>query len=119
MCGSDGGGGFVSLAGLIAAKPCLGDMESGRFEGFRSYQECGYCCCICSKRGCGRGGFAYRVNSTFSKLANPMICFLQMGLGGETPLSAFAVDSGCRCSKRGFWSRWVNAGFLQSVCQLR
>ena len=87
--------------------------------GFRSYQECGYCCCICSKRGCGRGGFAYRVNSTFSKLANPMICFLQMGLGGETLLSAFAVDSGCRCSKRGFWLGWMNAGFLQSVCQLR
>ena len=34
MCGSDGGSGFVSLAGLIAAKPCLGDMESGRFGGF-------------------------------------------------------------------------------------
>ena len=29
-----GGSGFVSLAGLIAAKPCLGDMESGRFGGF-------------------------------------------------------------------------------------
>lgn len=34
MCGSDGGSGFVSLAGLIAAKPCSGDMESGRFGGF-------------------------------------------------------------------------------------
>ena len=34
MCSSDGGSGFVSLAGLIAAKPCLGDMESGYFEGF-------------------------------------------------------------------------------------
>ena len=34
MCSSDGGSGFVSLACLIAAKPCLGDMESGRFEGF-------------------------------------------------------------------------------------
>ena len=34
MCGSDGGSGFVSLACLIAAKPCLGDMESGRFGGF-------------------------------------------------------------------------------------
>ena len=34
MCSSDGGSGFVSLAGLIAAKPCLGDMESGRFGGF-------------------------------------------------------------------------------------
>ena len=34
MCSSDGGGGFVSLAGLIAAKPCLGTMESGGFGGF-------------------------------------------------------------------------------------
>ena len=34
MCSSDGGGGFVSLAGLIAAKPCLGDMEFGGFGGF-------------------------------------------------------------------------------------
>ena len=34
MCSSDGGGGFVSLAGLIAAKPCSGDIESGRFGGF-------------------------------------------------------------------------------------
>ncbi len=87
--------------------------------GFRSYQMCGHRCCICSKWGCGRGGFVYRVNSTSSKLTNPMICFLQMGLGRETPLSTFAVDSGCRCSKWGFWLGWVNAGFLQSVCQLR
>lgn len=34
MCGSDGGSGFISLAGLIAAKPCSGDMESGGFGGF-------------------------------------------------------------------------------------
>ena len=34
MCSSDGDSGFVSLAGLIAAKPCSGDMESGRFGGF-------------------------------------------------------------------------------------
>ena len=34
MCGSDGGSGFISLAGLIAAKPCWGDMESGGFGGF-------------------------------------------------------------------------------------
>ena len=34
MCGSDGGSGFISLAGLIAAKPCAGDMESGGFGGF-------------------------------------------------------------------------------------
>ena len=87
--------------------------------GFRSYQVCGHRCRICSKWGCGRSGFVYRVNSTSSKLTNPMIRFLQMGLGRETPLSTFAVGSGCRCSKRGFWSRWVNAGFLQSVCQLR
>ena len=57
--------------------------------GFRSYQMCGHCCRICSKWGCGRSGFAYRVNSTSSKLTNPMICFLQMGLGRETPLSTF------------------------------
>ena len=87
--------------------------------GFRSYQMCCHRCRICSKRGCGRSGFVYRMNSTFSKLTNPMICFLQMGLGRETPLSTFAVGSGYRCSKRGFWLGWVNAGFLQSVCQLR
>ena len=34
MCGSDGGSGFISLAGLIAAKPYSGDMESGGFGGF-------------------------------------------------------------------------------------
>ena len=39
MCSSDGGGGFVSLAGLIAAKPCSGDMESGRFEGFAAIRS--------------------------------------------------------------------------------
>ena len=71
--------------------------------GFRSYQMCGHRCRICSKWGCGRSGFVYRVNSTSSKLTNPMIRFLQMGLGRETPLSTFAVGSGCRCSKRGFW----------------
>ena len=39
MCSSDGGGGFVSLAGLIAAKPCSGDMESGRFGGFAAIRS--------------------------------------------------------------------------------
>ena len=39
MCGSDGGGGFVSLAGLIAAKPCSRDMESGRFGGFAAIRS--------------------------------------------------------------------------------
>ena len=34
MCSSNGGGEFISLAGLIAAKPCSGDMESGGFGGF-------------------------------------------------------------------------------------
>ena len=76
--------------------------------GFRSYQMCGHRCRICSKWGCGRSGFAYRVNGTSSKLTNPLIRFLQMGLGRETPLSTFAVGSGCRCSKRGFWLGWVN-----------
>ena len=39
MCGSDGGSGFVSLAGLITAKPCLEDMESGRFGGFAAIRR--------------------------------------------------------------------------------
>ena len=39
MCSSDGGSGFVSLASLIAAKPCSGDMESGRFEGFAAIRS--------------------------------------------------------------------------------
>ena len=39
MCGSDGGSGFISLAGLIAAKPCSGDVESGRFEGFAAIRS--------------------------------------------------------------------------------
>ena len=39
MCSSNGGGGFISLAGLIAAKPCLGDMESGGFGGFAAIRS--------------------------------------------------------------------------------
>jgi len=34
MCSSDGGGGFVSLAGLIAAKPVVGGLEEGIERGF-------------------------------------------------------------------------------------
>ena len=34
MCSSDGGGGFVSLAGLIAAKPVVGGLGEGIERGF-------------------------------------------------------------------------------------
>ena len=87
MCGSDGGSGFVSLAGLIAAKPCLGDMESGRFGSFAAIRCAVIVAAYVLSGGCGRGGFAYRLNSTFSKLANSMICFLQVGFGGKPRLA--------------------------------
>ena len=56
------------IAGLIAAKPCSGDMESGRFGGLRSYQNCCRRCC------------------TDSKLTIPVGGILREGVPGETPL---------------------------------